>query len=302
MQQIIAHPKPPLVAVGRRVHDPDPGAWAYRRQRLLLTPVYQRLVRWGGVGAVLVLALLWGLSNPERRVQAYTMVQTVHSAVTAGSRGHVVAQYQITGTTTQAVHGQIATLIPRHGGGRVDLDALRLGVEGLPAVASARLHLLPDGRLDVAVREVPPRFAWRTADGLFALDSKGTVLYPMAKADGLIQLAGQGAPAQAGEALRLFTALTPLKDQVAGLVRVGGRRWNVALHGNRHFLLPEVGPEAALTQIIALYDSGQLPLSHIIHADFRNPRRPTLRLHSDVARALAGKRPISYKGRANDTV
>ena len=239
MQQIIAHPKPPLVATDRRVYDPDPGAWAYRRQRILLTPVYQRLVRWGGVGAVLVLALLWGLSNSEHRAQVSAMVQTVHAAVTAGSRGHVVAQYQITGAATQAVHGQIATLIdtqPRHGGGRIDLDALRLGIEGLSAVAFARLHLSPDGRLDVAVNEVPARFAWRTADGLFALDRAGTVLYPMAKADGLIQLAGQGAPAQAGEALRLFHALTPLKDQVAGLVRVGGRRWNVALQGNRAFL------------------------------------------------------------------
>ena len=80
------------------------------------------------------------------------------------------------------------------------------------------------------------------------------------------------------EALELIAAIEPLHARLRGLLRVGERRWDVILDRNQRILLPEVDPMTAVTKAIALDAAQDLFARDIAAVDFRNPRRPVIRL------------------------
>ena len=124
---------------------------------------------------------------------------------------------------------------------------------------------------------------WRAADRLVMLDATGhEVAAISARADrpDLPLLVGSGAGDAVAEALQLYLVAAPLAERIRGLRRVGERRWDVVLDREQRILLPETDPVPALQKVVALDAVQDLLARDLAVIDFRNPRRPVLRLTS----------------------
>ena len=102
-------------------------------------------------------------------------------------------------------------------------------------------------------------------------------------------IAGEGALEALPEARALLQTAAPVVDRLRGLVRIGERRWDVALLDGQTIALPEVNPDPVLAQVLVLSAAQDLFERDILMMDFRNPRRPTLRLRPQ---ALAGLKQV----------
>ena len=163
----------------------------------------------------------------------------------------------------------------------LDLDALRKRIEALPGIASARLTIGPDGMLRAALTERVPVALWRWEGQLHLVDREGVVIGPVAgRADrpALPLIIGAGADRAVPEALALHARAAPLHDRLRALVRVGERRWTVALDRDQAIMLPAKGAEPALARVLAIDDAEDLLAREVTVIDMRLPQRPTLRL------------------------
>ena len=102
-------------------------------------------------------------------------------------------------------------------------------------------------------------------------------------------IAGEGAIASLHEARGVLDTAAPISDRLRGLVRIGERRWDLVLLDGQTIALPEANPEQVLAQVIVLSAAQDLFERDILLIDFRNPRRPTLRLRPQ---ALAGLKQV----------
>jgi cell division protein FtsQ len=178
----------------------------------------------------------------------------------------------------------------------IDLAALRQRVEALPGVASARLSIGPDGVLRAALIERVPVALWRWEGQLSLIDRDGVVIGPVAaRADrpGLPLLIGGGADRAVAEALALTARAAPLADRLRALVRVGERRWSVALDRDQLIELPAGAPESALARVLALDAAEDLLARDALVIDMRLPDRPTLRLSARAVGELKRLRALA---------
>jgi cell division protein FtsQ len=163
----------------------------------------------------------------------------------------------------------------------VDVAEVRARVEQLAAVERARVHALTSGVLEIRAIERIPVVVWRGPDGVVLLDSHGV---RVAEVDSRLRrpdlplIAGEGAEAAVPEALAIFGAAAPILPRVRGLVRVGERRWDLALDRDQVVMLPAEDPVAALRHVIALDAAEELLSRDLVVVDMRDPARPMLRL------------------------
>lgn len=275
MQSLTRQPAP-------RRHDPAPSYWAYKMQRLWLTPLFRVLFRVGLPAFVLAIVLGLVLMNEGRR------------AAIAGGIDHIKEQFQerpefrvgllaVDGASrdlTDAVRAKLGVKLPISSFD-LDLDALRLKAEELDAVASAELAVRSGGILQVTITEREPALIWREGAALTLLDEGGhRVAGLAARADrpDLPVIAGEGADLVAGEALELIYAAGPLMPRLRGLVRVGERRWDMVLDRNQRILLPEDRPVQALERLLAMDQAEDLAARDLAAIDLRNAKRPVLRM------------------------
>ena len=125
--------------------------------------------------------------------------------------------------------------------------------------------------------------------GLHLVSSTGELLRSVSQRSDFPHLpliAGNGATLALGEARELIMTAAPISNRLRGLVRIGERRWDLLLSNNQTIALPEENSELILAQAIVLSMAHDLFERDIILMDFRNPRRPTLRLRSQALVAL----------------
>ncbi|MEO0664079.1 MAG: cell division protein FtsQ/DivIB, partial [Planctomycetota bacterium] len=106
----------------------------------------------------------------------------------------------------------------------------------------------------------------------------------------LPQVAGEGVHLAIDEAARLFAIAAPLGQDLLGLVRVGERRWDLVLSGERRILLPETGAPAALARVMRRAQAERLFERDVVAVDMRLPDRPVLRLSQPAIEALRAAR------------
>lgn len=163
-----------------------------------------------------------------------------------------------------------------------DVTAAQEAVNSIPAVRGASVTLAPDGMLDVRVEERHAVALWRDGeDALWLVDIEGvSISQAGARADhpALPLLLGTDAPMAAADAMELLTAAPDLVPRIRAFVRVGQRRWNVALDGDMTILLPEDGAEEALSRVMAWHYGEKVLDRGLINIDMRLPDRPTLRM------------------------
>ena len=262
--------------------DPAPSRWAYRMQRLWLTPLFRVTFRVGL--PIFVVALVAGLylRDDARRAQVtglFTgMVDKFQSR--PEFRVSLVSVEGAAPELAEAIRARLKLNLPQSSFD-LDLDGARQRIEALDAVATAELRVRSGGVLQVLITERVPALVWREGDRIEMLDATGARVAGLSARDDrpdLPLIAGEGADRAAAEALELFTIAQGITPRLRGLVRVGDRRWDLVLDRNQKIMLPEQNAPAALERLIALDKAEDLLARDILTVDLRNEQRPVLRL------------------------
>lgn len=262
--------------------DPAPSRWAYKMQRLWLTPAFRVFMRFGL--PVLVVALVFGIfmASQARRDFLSGLMNSAKDQVTERPM-FMVNLMSIDGASPEladAVRAKLALKLPQSAL-ELDLDAIRITAENLDAVARAVVRFGAGNVLQITISEREPAFVWRTNAGLMLLDGTGHRIAALAeradRAD-LPLIAGEGADQSILEAKALLQAAGPLESRIRGLVRIGTRRWDLALDRDQRVLLPADNPVAAVEGLIALNAAENILARDLLSVDLRNPQRPVLRL------------------------
>lgn len=262
--------------------DAAPSRWAWRFERLMLTPAFVLFLRAGipvllgfGAGA-------WWLSDEDRRTVLIEALRETRSQIE--TRPEFMVQLMAIDGADYALAGEIRTEIPLEfplSSFDLKLETIRDRIVALPAVQSATVRIRPGGVMQVDVVQRVPVAVWRSRKGLALLDRTGVRIGDLeARMDrrDLPLIAGVGADRHVEEALRLHRAAEPLGDRLRGVVRMGERRWDVVLDREQRILLPEEAPVEALERVIALDAAQDILARDIVRVDLRLGLRPTVQM------------------------
>lgn len=276
--------------------DPAPSKWTYRMERLWLTPVFRGLVR-VGLPMALAFGATYGYLSQDGRVRAIVDGYEATLRAVQDRPEFQVGLLRIEGASRQ-LRGDIQEVLPIDlplSRFQLDLEGIRDKLEELDPVLSAEVRVKSGGVLLLRIVERRPAVAWIGEHGVDVLDGTGHRVATLASLEeaGLLPLiAGPGAEAAVPEALRLLEAARPVHDRLIGLVRVGNRRWDVVLDGEKRILLPEDGPVAALDRALALDAARQVLARDVVAVDLRLPDRPTLRLNHHATADLRAQQVL----------
>ena len=282
--------------------DPAPSLWAYRMQRLWLTPYFRMFMRRGLPAFVIVLATGLYLTNDARQAAIIDALAGLRTQFEARPEFRV-GLISVAGASIdlgEAIRAKIGLTLPMSSFD-IDLDGARARIEALDAVASAVVRVRAGGILHVEVTERLPVIVWRKGGTIELLDATGhRVAGLAARSDrpDLPLIAGDGADEAADEALAVYAAAGPILPRVRGLVRMGERRWDILLDRDQRIMLPAENPVQAVERLIALDEVQDLLARDILTVDLRNERRPVLRLSPfalEMLRQGRGITPVETK-------
>lgn len=267
--------------------DPAPSRWAWRMQRLMLTPAFLLLLR-AGVPMALTFGLAtWWLSDEANRQMIQDTVAEARASFE--TRPEFMVQLMAIDGGDDTLAEDIREVVPLDfpvSSFDLNLKDIRDTIAGLPPVKSVGVRIRPGGILQVDVTPRTPVAIWRSGAGLTLIDITGAHLGTLGKrmdrAD-LLVVAGKGAEAQVEEALDLYRAAAPLGGRLRGLVRMGERRWDVVLNRGQRILLPEEGAVEALERVIALDAAQDMLARDIARVDLRLRARPTVQMSEQAA-------------------
>ena len=267
----------------RTLHrDPAPSRWAYRVQRLMLTPHLRGFLRTGLPTLALLGAVALYFTHDANRTALLTAIADLRTQFQARPEFRV-SLASVEGASddlADAVRAKLAIRLPQSSFD-IDLTAARLRIEALDAVKRADLRVRSGGVLQVVITERVPVAVWRTESGLTLVDDSGhRVAGLSARTDrpDLPLIAGTGADLATPEALDLVAAAGPLAPRIRGLVRMGERRWDIVLDRDQRILLPEKNPVQALERLLALDHVQDIMNRDLLAVDLRSDHRPVLRL------------------------
>lgn len=274
----------------RSMRDPAPSRLAYRMNRLMLTPRFRFFLRYGLPVLLIAAGVAFWASDDSRRQDASDRIAEVKRQIQERPEFmvHMMAVEDVSSDVATDIRALLAIDFPLSSFD-LDLDTIREQVEGLDAVKSASVHIRSGGVLSVDVTEREPAVVWRDNSGLVLLDLDGhRVSTISARTDrpDLPLVAGLGAENAIPEALELIALSSPIAERMRGLVRVGERRWDIVMDRDQRIQLPETGPVTALKKVIQLDSVQDLLARDIAAIDFRNPRRPVLRLTEGAIDAM----------------
>lgn len=276
--------------------DPAPSRLKYRMERLMLTPLFRLLLRFG-VPCLLTFGIAsWWLSVDENRMKIIDTYADLRSQVE--SRPEFMVNMMAVDGASDLVADGIRQMLPLDfpiSSFDLDLEAMRATVVSLDPVKAARLYVRQGNVLQVDVVERIPVVLWRNEQGLQLLDDEGFLVGPaFVRADWpeLPLIVGDGADAYVTEALDLIAAAEPLSARLRGLVRMGERRWDVVLDREQRILLPETDAVQALERVIAIDQAVDMLERDLMAVDLRLPQRPTLRMTDGAVQELQRIRAI----------
>ncbi|MBQ0750819.1 MAG: cell division protein FtsQ/DivIB [Roseovarius sp.] len=266
--------------------DPAPSRMSYRMQRLMLTPLYRRLIRFG-LPMLVVTAIVGGyLSSEARRTALVEQFAEIRHQIETRPE-FMVNLLSVEGAST-SVQEDIREIFPYDlpaSSFDLVLDDIRVMIEELPAVARAEVRIRQGGVLVAEITERVPVALWKTRDALNVIDIEGQVIGVVkarAERADLPVVAGDGAPEQVAEAIDILRAATPLGMDLRGLVRMGERRWDLVLADGKRILLPESGAVRALERVIVLHGAQDMLGRDLALVDMRIAARPTIRLNENA--------------------
>lgn len=275
-------------ANGSNKSDPAPSRWAWRMQRLMLTPAFRFGLRVGVPFCVTLLAGTIYLADADRRTAITDAVAEARAAVQ--ERPEFRVKMMAIDGAEGALAAEIRAAVPLHfpqSSFDLDLGYIRAEVNALRGVKKANVRIRPGGILHVSVIPRVPVAIWRTEDGLVLIDETGAQVGEIAsRADHpeMPLIAGEGAARHVDEALKLTRAAGALGDRLRGVVRIGARRWDVVLDRDQRIMLPEAGALQALERVIALERAQEILTRDVSRVDMRLAQRPTVRMNEEATR------------------
>ncbi|ASM72743.1 MULTISPECIES: cell division protein FtsQ/DivIB [Roseobacteraceae] len=283
MQSLIRRNKTPKA-------DPAPSRWAWRLQRLMLTPGFRFGLRFGVPFTLAVAAGAIYLSDDARRQSILDTVAEARRAIEERPE-FMVQVMAIDGASTETAE-DIREILPLDfpaSSFDLDLEHIRHTVTELDPVKEASVRIRPGGILHIEVTPRIPVAVWRQSDGLTLIDETGAHVAGIARRDlrpDLPLVAGEGADKAVTEALSLIEAASPLGNRLRGVVRVGLRRWDLVLDRDQRVLLPEYGAVRALERVIALENAQDVLSRDVARVDMRLAQRPTLKMNEAATQEL----------------
>ena len=262
----------------------------------MLTPLFRLLLRFGLPFAVTFGLASWWLSVDENLQWVTDTYAELRSEVE--TRPEFMVNMMAVDGASELVAEGIREMLPLDfpiSSFDLELEQMRETVVSLDPVKSARLYVRQGNVLQVDVVERVPVVLWRNDRGLSLLDDEGEVVGPaFLRADWpeLPLVVGDGANTRIEEALDLLAAAEPLADRTRGLVRMGERRWDLALDRDQRIMLPETGAIQALERVIAMDQAVDMLARDLVAVDLRLPERPTLRMTDGAVRELLRIRAI----------
>jgi cell division protein FtsQ len=283
--------RPMAKAAARQTRrDPAPSRWAYRMDRLRLTPLFRVVVGVGLPIAAIVIVVVAYFGDADRRAAIVDYAADMRTQF-ENRPEFLVKLMAIDGASApvaDAIRAMLPVTLPASSFA-IDLEAMRATIEQIDAVADARIKVRAGGVLAVDVTERKPAILWRTDKSLEMLDAGGhrvaTLLDRNARPD-LPVVAGKGAESNVPEALAILNAAQPILPRVRGLVRMGERRWDIVLDRDQRILLPEDDPVAATEQAMAIEAAEAIFARDMADLDLRNSARPTVRLTATAMEAM----------------
>ncbi|WP_224823324.1 cell division protein FtsQ/DivIB [Cognatishimia sp. MH4019] len=276
--------------------DPAPSRWAYRMHRLWLTPLFRALLRVGVPAFLLVFTAGAYFANPDNREKAGLMVADLRNQIE--TRPEFMVKLMAIDGASEPLAEDIRRVFPVEfpiSSFDLDLAQMQRDIEELAAVEDAAVRIKPGGVLELQITERIPAIVWRSPEGVKLLDREGYVVADiparLSRPD-LPLISGEGAADHATEALELLAVSAPIADRIRGLVRMGERRWDVALDRDQRILLPEEGAVAALERVIVLDHAKDMLARDLAVVDIRNASRPTIRLNTTAVEELRRIRDI----------
>ncbi|APE43060.1 cell division protein FtsQ [Sulfitobacter alexandrii] len=269
--------------------DPAPSRWAWRIQRLMLTPGFRLMLRAGVPFCLTLMAGTIYLADDARRTQIVEAVADARRAIE--ERPEFMVKLMAIDGAEDALSAEIRAAVPIEfplSSFDLDLEQVRDTIKGLNSVKNASVRIKPGGVLQVVVMPRVPVAVWRNAEGLTLVDEGGA---PVARIAGRAErpdlplIAGEGAARHVPEALTLIKATEPIAGRVRGLVRMGARRWDVVLDRDQRILLPEYDALPALERVIALQGAQEVLTRDVSRVDMRLSERPTVRLTEEATEA-----------------
>lgn len=252
--------------------------WAIRLRRLALV-----LVGLGAIGAAA--DLLWRSPAVARLGHEVTAGLTRLSA----EAGFVVTRIYSEGRQETDERSLRKALEPYYGRPilGVDLNTIKSHLGSLPWVRAASVsRRLPD-TLWIRIEEHRPAARWLDGNNRQWLVSDAGEVLRVRDLQGfrrLPLLRGKGAPARAGEFVRLVAAEPSLAGRVSEARLIGGRRWNVQLDGRIEVRLPEERPETAWRRLAAEQRASAVLGRAITAIDLRHPDWLTVQLADETAK------------------
>lgn len=269
--------------------DPAPSRWAWRMQRLMLTPGFRLALR---AGVPFCLTLMVGtiyLADEGRRGAIAQAVADARTSIEERPEFMVnlMAIDGAEGTLAAEIRDTMPLEFPQSSFD-LDLTDLRREITALPGVRTANVRIKPGGILHVDVTRRVPVAVWRNDAGLALVDEAGAHVADVAARAAhpdLPLIAGDGAQNHVPQALELLRTAAALRERVRGVVRMGDRRWDVVLDRGQRVMLPEEQPLPALERVIALERAQEVLTRDVAIVDMRQGERPTIRMNPDANEA-----------------
>lgn len=268
--------------------DPAPSRWAWRMQRLMLTPAFRFGLRVGMPFCITLLAGTIYLSDADRRTAITDAVADARAGIE--ERPEFMVKMMAIDGAEQALAADIRAAVPLHfpqSSFDLDLENIHSEIGALHGVKKASVRIRPGGILQVEIIPRVPVAMWRNEDGLVLVDETGAHVADIESRAAYPQMpliAGQGAARHVDEALRLTSAASALGDRLHGIVRMGERRWDVVLDRGQRIMLPETGAMQALERVIALERAQEILTRDVARVDMRLAQRPTVRMNEEATR------------------
>jgi cell division protein FtsQ len=273
----------PVTSRARLARDPAPSRFRYRLTRLWLRPSVRRLINIGVPLAVGVLAAWTILSHFDLRGHALALYERVQGAVVEQPQFMIteIAVPDVSEDLEEQIRTAAFVTLPKSSL-EVSVAAVRDRIQALDAVERARVQVRPNGVLEIRAVERIAVVVWRKARTLQLLDGGGV---RVAEIDSRLRrpdlplIAGAGASSHVPEAMALLDVARPISGRVRGLVRIGERRWDVALDRGQLIRLPETEPAEMLRRVMDLQASEELLNRDVLVVDMRDPQRPMVQLN-----------------------
>lgn len=278
-----------LMSRGAGASDPAPSRWAWRMQRLMLTPAFLLMLRAGIPVALLIGAAGWYLADHGRRQEILDAVAEARASLE--TRPEFMVQLMAIDGADDALAEDIREVVPLNfpvSSFDLNLSDIRSTIAELAPVKTVGVRIRPGGVLQVDVTPRTPVAIWRGPTGLHLVDVTGAHVGQLSRRmerPDLMVIAGEGAQGHVKDALNLYRAAASLGGRLRGLVYMGERRWDVVLDRGQRILLPEIGAVEALERMIALDGAQDILARDVVRVDLRLGARPTVQM-SEQATAV----------------